>query len=50
VLLDEAGTLFPDLWRALAPAMVSAVVILELAGPLLARFALQRAGELAARS
>lgn len=48
VFVHETVTVFPELSRELLAVLVPAVVVLEMAGPLLARFAFIRAGESAA--
>jgi Kef-type K+ transport system membrane component KefB len=45
VLLHETSALYPSFGPALAAIVVSAIAMLELLGPLLAQFALMRAGE-----
>lgn len=47
VLLHDTTRLYPQLGPSLAAIVISAVAILELLGPLLAQFALVRAGETA---
>jgi len=48
VFVHETITVFPELARELLAVLVPALMLLELAGPLLARFAFMRAGESAA--
>lgn len=48
VFVHETVTVFPELARDLLSVLVPALVVLEMAGPLLARFAFIRAGESAA--
>lgn len=45
VMVRETTTLYPEFGRELAAVVLSAVVILELLGPLATQFALRRAGE-----
>ena len=45
VLLHETSALYPSFGPALAAIVISAIAMLELLGPLLAQFALVRAGE-----
>lgn len=47
LLVHDAAELVPQLGRPLATVIVSAVVMLELLGPLVAHFALMRSGEAA---
>jgi Kef-type K+ transport system membrane component KefB len=47
ILVHETSALFPEFGPALATVVVSALAILEVAGPLAARLALGRAGETA---
>ena len=45
VMVRDTTTLYPEFGRELAAVVLSAVVILELVGPLATQFALRRAGE-----
>jgi Kef-type K+ transport system membrane component KefB len=45
VLVHETATLYPEIRAAVASVVLAGVVILELAGPIAAQFALRRAGE-----
>ena len=45
VLVQQTASHFPEFAPALAAVVVSAIVMLELLGPLLAHFAILRAGE-----
>lgn len=45
VMVRDTTTLYPEFGRELAAVVLSAVVILELLGPLATQFALRRAGE-----
>ncbi len=47
ILVHETSSLFPEFGPALATVVVSALAILEVAGPLAAQLALKRAGETA---
>jgi ABC-type transporter Mla maintaining outer membrane lipid asymmetry permease subunit MlaE len=49
VLTHETVRLYPQFGASLAAVMVSAIALMELLGPLLAHFALVRAGEAAAQ-
>ncbi|MGB7542087.1 MAG: cation:proton antiporter [Burkholderiales bacterium] len=45
IMLQDLQSLFPEFGRSLAAIVVPAVVLLEIAGPVLTQFALKRAGE-----
>jgi Kef-type K+ transport system membrane component KefB len=45
VLLHQTAALYPEIRAAVASVVLAGVVILELAGPIAAQFAMQRAGE-----
>jgi hypothetical protein len=45
VMVRDTTTLYPEFGRELAAVVLSAVVILELLGPIATQFALRRAGE-----
>lgn len=45
VMVHQIGAFYPDFGPSLAAVVVSAIIMLELLGPLLAHFALVRAGE-----
>lgn len=47
ILMRDTSNAYPEFGPALATVMLSAIAVLELAGPLLAQFALIRAGEVA---
>lgn len=49
-MMQRTAQLYPDLGAALSAIVLSAVLILELVGPVAAQFALKRAGEAAAES
>jgi Kef-type K+ transport system membrane component KefB len=48
VLVHQTAALYPEIHASVAPVVLAAVVILELAGPIATQFALRRAGEAAA--
>jgi Kef-type K+ transport system membrane component KefB len=50
IMLHETGSLFPQMHDSIAPAVLGAVLILELIGPVAAQFALRRAGEAASEA
>jgi Kef-type K+ transport system membrane component KefB len=50
IMLHETATLFPQLHASIAPAVLGAVLILELLGPVSVQFALRRAGEAASEA
>jgi Kef-type K+ transport system membrane component KefB len=45
VLVHQTAALYPEIRASVAPVVLAAVVILELAGPVATQFALRRAGE-----
>jgi Kef-type K+ transport system membrane component KefB len=45
VLVHQTAVLYPEIRASVAPVVLAAVVILELAGPVATQFALRRAGE-----
>jgi len=45
IMLQDTQSLFPEFGRALASLVLPAVVLLEIAGPILTQFALKLAGE-----
>jgi Kef-type K+ transport system membrane component KefB len=45
VLVHQTAALYPEIRASVAPVVLAAVVILELAGPIATQFALRRAGE-----
>lgn len=45
ILVHQTAALYPEVHAAVAPVVLAAVVILELAGPIATQFALRRAGE-----
>ena len=47
VMVHETAMLFPEIRTSVAPVVLAAVVIIELAGPIATQFALRRAGETA---
>jgi Kef-type K+ transport system membrane component KefB len=47
VMVHETAMLFPEIRTSVAPVVLAAVVIIELAGPIATQFALRRAGEAA---
>jgi Kef-type K+ transport system membrane component KefB len=47
VLVHQTAALYPEIRASVAPVVLAAVVILELAGPIATQFALRRAGETA---
>jgi hypothetical protein len=47
ILATETSVNYPELGQALLTVVLSAIVMLELLGPLLAHFAIVRAGEAA---
>lgn len=45
VLVHQTAALYPEIHASVAPVVLAAVVMLELAGPIATQFALRRAGE-----
>lgn len=45
MMVRETGAVYPQFGPSLAAVMISAIVVMELLGPLLVKFALDRAGE-----
>lgn len=45
VLVHQTAALYPEIRESVAPVVLAAVVMLELAGPIATQFALRRAGE-----
>jgi len=45
VMVHATASLYPEIRQSVAPVVLAAVVILELAGPILVQVALRRAGE-----